>query len=147
MAAGKMYWTDSDTVQIHRANLNGSTVEDLVPPDLDASGGIALDTAAGKMYWAEALGQKIYRANLDGSEVEDLEIDELGGPAHLALDAAAAIAAGGLVGTNADGIINKLLCRRNGYRNRRRTRRSSRHEPRDRLHLILERRSHRPANQ
>ena len=109
VAASKMYWTHSNwqdlwagkkTSKIQRANLDGSSVEDLVT-ELVNPYGIALDVAAGKMYWAhndtspadifagkeyDKTG-KIQRANLDGSGIEDL-VTELDWPADIALDLA-----------------------------------------------------------
>ena len=70
-AAGKMYWADTGSGEIRRANLDGTAVESLVT-DLDAPEGMALDVAGGKVYWTEAPSEKIRRANLDGTEVEDL---------------------------------------------------------------------------
>ena len=57
----KMYWTDFDTGEIQRANLDGSQVETIVP-GLGSSGssnvlsrGIAVDGGAGKIYWTAFL--------------------------------------------------------------------------------------------
>ncbi|MCL4708612.1 T9SS type A sorting domain-containing protein, partial [bacterium] len=83
-----MYWTDPGYARIQRANLDGTSVEDLVTTGLSDPVGIALDLAAGKMYWTDAGTSKIQRANLDGSVVEDLVtgIDQFFG---IALDLAA----------------------------------------------------------
>ncbi|KAA3597871.1 MAG: T9SS C-terminal target domain-containing protein [Calditrichaeota bacterium] len=69
----KMYWSDTIDHKIQRANLDGSSVEDLVsiPGNSDIYG-IALDINNSKMYWADYGEDKIQRANLDGSNVEDL---------------------------------------------------------------------------
>ncbi len=87
----KMYWIrDSDCgggSQVHRANLDGSKVENL------SGGGIihhlALDLEARKLYWSDAGGRLqsrgIYRANLDGSEAEAL-INNLNAPGGIAID-------------------------------------------------------------
>jgi cytoskeletal protein CcmA (bactofilin family) len=80
-----MYWTDFGTAKIQRANLDGSSVEDLVT-GLPAPLGIALDRSAGKMYWTDAGTNKIQRANLDGSSVEDLVTTGLSLPSGIALD-------------------------------------------------------------
>ncbi len=72
LAAGKMYWTDFSTDKIHRANLDGSDIEDLVTEGSAWPEDIALDLVAGKMYWTTSNGSKIQRANLDGSNIEDL---------------------------------------------------------------------------
>ena len=42
VAGGRMYWTDSGTRKIRRANLDGSGVEDLVTTGLTSPHGIAL---------------------------------------------------------------------------------------------------------
>jgi hypothetical protein len=79
-----MYWTDSFTAKIQRANLDGTSIEDLVTGLVDPFG-IALDVAAGKMYWTDVGTGKIQRANLDGSSVEDL-VTGLSFPFGIALD-------------------------------------------------------------
>ena len=84
-----MYWTDSGTGKIQRANLDGSGVEDLVTTGLTAPRGIALDPRAGKMYWTDYWTNTIHRANLDGSQIEDLVTGDrapVGGPGGIALD-------------------------------------------------------------
>ncbi len=84
--ASKLYWTDWGTDRIQRANLDGSSVENLVVGGgLDGPDGLALDVAGGKMYWADAGAARIQRAGLDGSDVEDL-VTGLGIPYGLALD-------------------------------------------------------------
>ncbi len=70
LAQNKMYWTNFTSVKIQRANLDGSSVEDLVTTGLSEPTGIALDVAAGKMYWTDE--SIIKRANLDGTGVENL---------------------------------------------------------------------------
>jgi DNA-binding beta-propeller fold protein YncE len=85
LAAGKIYWTTSDTIQ--RANLDGSNIEELVIGLLFPTG-IALDPAAGKMYWTDFLDGTIQRANLDGSAVETL-VSDLESPQGIALDTTA----------------------------------------------------------
>ena len=86
VAGGKMYWTDSLTDNVQRANLDGSAVEDLVS-GLSSPLGIALDVAGGKMYWTDSDTDKVQRANLDGSAVEDL-VSGLSSPLGIAVDAA-----------------------------------------------------------
>ena len=83
----KMYWADAGKAKIQRANLNGSSVEDLVTSGLDRPIRIALDivNTPHKMYWTDGGTDKIQRANLDGTNVED----RLTGPSDrvgLALD-------------------------------------------------------------
>ena len=81
-----MYWTDSGTEKIQRANLDGSNVEDLITTGLEEPFGIALDVGRGKMYWTDSGPAKIQRANLDGSNVEDLITTGLRQPVGIALD-------------------------------------------------------------
>ncbi|MDE0323376.1 MAG: hypothetical protein OXN27_05590, partial [Candidatus Poribacteria bacterium] len=88
-----IFWTDSGTDKIQRANLDMgnlevSNVEDLVTQGLEGPDGIALDVAGGKMYWTDEGTDKIQRANLDGSNVEDLVTQGLRGPDGIALDVA-----------------------------------------------------------
>ena len=85
-AQQKMYWTDTGTDKIQRANLDGSNVEDILA-GLSIPQGIALDLANSKMYWTDAGNGRIQRANLDGSNVEDL-VTGLSDPFGIALDVA-----------------------------------------------------------
>ena len=80
----KLYWDYRGVIQ--RANLDGSSVEDLVsdPGEIDS---IELDLKHGKMYWANLNAGTIRRANLDGSGIESLFPDgTLTTPRGLALD-------------------------------------------------------------
>ena len=82
-AFSHIYWRDSGTGKIQRANLDGSNIEDLVT--IEGSSvygpyGLALDMNRGKIYWTTneftfARG-KIQRANLDGSNIETIFITE-----------------------------------------------------------------------
>ncbi len=74
IAGGKIYWTDPVTQFVRRANLNGTSVENLF--DATALGtprGIALDLAAGMVYWGQDIESEgfqfgeIRRMNLNGS--------------------------------------------------------------------------------
>ncbi|MFC1980541.1 hypothetical protein ACFLVS_06885 [Chloroflexota bacterium] len=81
----KVYWTDAGTDKIQRANLDGTSVEDLVT-GLGNPHGIALDVAGSKMYWTDAGTNKIQRANLDGTVVEELVTTGLDYTYGIALD-------------------------------------------------------------
>ena len=87
-AMPELYWTDSGTDKIQRANLDGSNIEDLVTRagGLDGPIGLVLDTDGGKMYWTEWERNKIKRANLDGSNIEDF-VTSGRAPVFMALDA------------------------------------------------------------
>ena len=82
----KMYWTDPLGMEIQRANLDGSNVEDLITTGLSTPYGIALDVGRGKMYWTDEDTGKIQRANLDGSNVETLITTRVSTPGGIALD-------------------------------------------------------------
>ena len=86
MRNAKVYWTDPGTASIQRANLDGSSIEDLVPAGLELPHGIALDVAGSKMYWTDPGTASIQRANLDGSNIEDLIPTGLELPHGIALD-------------------------------------------------------------
>jgi sugar lactone lactonase YvrE len=79
---GKVYWTDYTIDVVRRANLDGSSVQDLyvVGENLNPDG-IALDLGAGKVYWAQSYTtnrEKIMRMNLDGTDPEDVIIGNFG---------------------------------------------------------------------
>jgi len=88
IVGGKLYWTDSGTQRILRANLDGTGAEDLVTTELSYPCGIALDAAGGKMYWTDYFTDKICRANLDGTVIEDLITTGLSYPYRIAIDSA-----------------------------------------------------------
>ena len=82
-----VYWADSGTGKIQRANLDGSNIQDIVT-GLDDPYSIALDGTARKIYWTDYRRSKIQRANLDGSNMQDI-VTRLGFPYGIALDVAA----------------------------------------------------------
>ena len=77
-AFSHIYWRDSGTGKIQRANLDGSNIEDLVTIEgssVYGPHGLALDVNRGKIYWttnATYYRDKIQRANLDGSNIETI---------------------------------------------------------------------------
>ena len=79
--AQQMYWADLLTYKIQRANLDGSSVVDLLTEEeVSVPWGVAIDRHAGKIYWAEnkvrnSRGHRIRRANLDGSNIEDVIVN------------------------------------------------------------------------
>lgn len=90
LPAGLMYWTDSASDLIRRADLDGGNVEGLVGT-LSHPRGIALDPANDTIYWVvnrtSNQGAAIWRANLDGSAPAVL-VEDLDEPQGLALDSA-----------------------------------------------------------
>ena len=117
-SVGKVYWTDSGTGKISRANLDGSGAEDLIT-GLDSPQGIALDIDGGKMYWVETgtAPGKISRANLDGTVVEALvttdcctetsyiELDVPGGKMYWTSPGEGKVKRADLDGTDAEDIV------------------------------------------
>ena len=81
-----MYWTDSSTDKVQRANLDGSDVRDIVTDGLRTPTNIALDMNADKVYWTDSGTDTIQRAHLDGSNVEDIITDGLRTPTAIAAD-------------------------------------------------------------
>ena len=83
-AFSHIYWRDSGTSKIQRANLDGSNIEDLVSIKGSSSfygpHGFALDMNEGKIYWTTndltRDKDQIRRANLDGSNIETIFITE-----------------------------------------------------------------------
>ena len=89
MGAGKMYWTGGPwgPDKIQRANLDGSNIEDFIPPRIAIPrSGIALDPTEGKIYWTDWSNFAIRRADLDDSNVENL-LPKFSEPLFIALDA------------------------------------------------------------
>ena len=85
VAAGRMYWTDTDASTLWSSNLNGSEAHLLLIDPSSEPLGIALDLAAGKLYWTDREGIK--RASLEGAEAELLVKGQARG--FIALDPAA----------------------------------------------------------
>jgi len=68
---GKVYWTEFNSRNLRRANLDGSDDELLLDTGGPASG-LALDLVHGKIYWGQRGGASasIWRADLDGTDAE-----------------------------------------------------------------------------
>ena len=65
----KVYWTDARGT-MHRANVDGTGVEDLFAPTVRAPYSVALDQGGGRVYWSDLLTGSIQKAGLDGSGLE-----------------------------------------------------------------------------
>jgi uncharacterized protein DUF4347/Big-like domain-containing protein/low-density lipoprotein receptor class B len=91
LEAGKIYWTDGNTGEIRRADLDGSNVGVFLS-GLTKPQGLVLDRGARMVYWAsDGFGtNKIQRANLDGAPVvQDLVATGLTSPIGIELDLSA----------------------------------------------------------
>ena len=111
-----MYWADTGTGQIQRANLDGTNVETLVQ-GVTSPTDIAVDVTGGKMYWTNTELGQIQRANLDGTNVETL-IAGLSSPTGIALagpkifwtdTGTGAIQRANLDGSNVEDLITGLV--------------------------------------
>jgi sugar lactone lactonase YvrE len=87
-ASGKVYWSDSVTQSIWRADTDGSAVEEVVAAGMELVRSIALDHGRGKLYWTDSSTGKVQRANLDGTGVEDLFVSSPAYPLGLDIDSA-----------------------------------------------------------
>ena len=67
----KVYWTDARGT-IQRADLDGSSVEDLFAPLTRAPHSVALHAREGRIYWTDLMSGTVQRAEADGSEHEVL---------------------------------------------------------------------------
>ena len=85
----KIYWVDQSNDKIQRANLDGSTIEDVLTSanGVNNPTEILIDAVNGKMYWSEYFSGNIKRANLDGTNIEIL-YSGLSSPAGMAFDTA-----------------------------------------------------------
>ncbi len=84
-----MYWTDRGVDAILKANLDGTSIAEVLT-GLDIVHGIAFDLSEGKMYYAEVgpgpgFTGTIRRSNLDGTDIETL-VTNLHVPRGIALD-------------------------------------------------------------
>ncbi len=84
LEGGKVYWTDARGT-IHRAEFDGTGVEDLFAPLVRAPYSVALDQTEGRIYWSDVLTGSIQRAGLDGSSPE-IAVGELRRPRGIVLD-------------------------------------------------------------
>lgn len=67
LPAGKIYWTDSTAHKIRRANVDGSSIEDVLT-GLTFPYAIAIDSVNGWIYWTDIVEQSVRRARTDGSQ-------------------------------------------------------------------------------
>jgi DNA-binding beta-propeller fold protein YncE len=90
-ADAQIYWSDSDSATIWRANDDGSAASVILPLAAGAEPrGIALDAMGGFLYWTENGTNRIRRAGLDGAGPQDIITTGLGFPADIEIDLAAA---------------------------------------------------------
>jgi DNA-binding beta-propeller fold protein YncE len=83
-----MYWTDSQSDSIYRADLDGSDLETLLTlPGNPSPRGLAVDQINDKIYFANQGAGAVQRSNLDGTAIEDVfTVDGWNGPDGIALD-------------------------------------------------------------
>jgi DNA-binding beta-propeller fold protein YncE len=72
---GKLYWVDTTAQTISRANLNGTSVQTIIPSGVVTPEAIAVDPLGGWIYWTEFISPgigKVRAAHLDGALVQDV---------------------------------------------------------------------------
>ena len=82
----KLYWGDTHTGKIQRANLDGSAQEDIVTSGLQQIETIDVDYIGHKIYWSDSEENRIQRSNLDGTNIEDIITSGLAWPRSLSVD-------------------------------------------------------------
>jgi len=90
---GKLYWLESVSGRVRRANVDGSSIDELHEQRLLAGFGIALDLEGGRLYWTDLANSTLQAADLEDDGLGDVVTllgpdDELDAPTGLALDAA-----------------------------------------------------------
>ncbi len=81
-----IYWTDSGTDTIRRANIDGSNVQDIVTTGFRTPTDITVDLNWDKLYWTDSSTNTIQWADLDGSNVQDIITTGLRTPTGIAVD-------------------------------------------------------------
>lgn len=77
----KLYWTTDENKKIQRANVDGSSVEDILTfSGQERPFGIYIDKKSNKLYWTDYGLDKIFRSDLDGSNQEDVLHQQLKNP-------------------------------------------------------------------
>ena len=85
VANGQIYWGDTASESIQRANLDGSNVETLAFATLPDVTNIAVDSVGGKVYWTNEASSSVMRGNLSGGGDENVATG-LSDPRGIALD-------------------------------------------------------------
>lgn len=87
IAQNRIYWTDSTTNQIWRANWDGSDASAIINLAVGSEPrGIAVDSLHAHVYWTENGTNRIRRSDLDGGNIVNLPLTGLVFPADLELD-------------------------------------------------------------
>jgi hypothetical protein len=74
----KFYWTANQS--IYRANLDGSTLEEVYRAENYQPMGVTVDQLRKKIYWTELYGSGIYRADINGNSVEKIYVSSTSAP-------------------------------------------------------------------
>ena len=83
---GHVYWTNNNSSEIWRANLDGSSAAPVLT-GLVSPIGIAVDPFGKKIYWFDAAANELWRADIDGSNAAALITTDISNPKALAIDA------------------------------------------------------------
>ena len=82
---GHVYWTNNNSGEIWRANLDGSSAAPVLI-GLASPMGIAVDPSGEKIYWFDAAANELWRADFDGSNAAALITTDISAPKALAID-------------------------------------------------------------
>ena len=83
---GHVYWTNNNSGEIWRANLDGSSAAPVLT-GLASPIGIAVDPSGEKLYWLDDTANELWRADFDGSNAAALITTDIITPKALAIDA------------------------------------------------------------
>ena len=83
---GHVYWTNNNSGEIWRANLDGSSAAPVLT-GLASPMGIAVDPSGEKIYWFDDAVNELWRADFDGSNAAALITTGISNPKALAIDA------------------------------------------------------------
>ena len=83
---GCVYWTNNNSGEIWRANLDGSSAAPVLT-GLTTPIGIAVDPSGEKIYWFDDTANELWRADFDGSNAAALITTGISTPKALAIDA------------------------------------------------------------
>ena len=83
---GHVYWTNNNSGEIWRANLDGSSAAPVLT-GLASPMGIAVDPSGEKIYWFDDTANELWRADYDGSNAAALITTGISTPKALAIDA------------------------------------------------------------
>ena len=111
---GKIYWVDENLGRVQRCNLDGTQIEEVVPEDSSAKGGISVDTYNNEAYFTDSESGEVKKVLLANNQVQSLfqglqyplhiDADVLGGKLYFTDFFASSVLKSNLDGSVASGI-------------------------------------------